>query len=266
MNSKKSLAQIKTVLAVGAVYMVFALSMSAQVETTTNTEKGQATKEVKVERGEVVLVNGNDLFVKREDGQIIHFPNVPESARVTVDGQQLSVHDLKPGMKLQRTITTTTTPKTVTTTQNVTGTVWHVTPPTSVILTLEDGTNQQFRIPRGQKFMINGRETDARDLRRGMTVTATRIVEEPITVVDQKRQITGTMPPPPPAPPANTPILIVVSQPTPAPAAAPEAAAAEPAAKLPKTGSMVPSIGLLGILFLGASFGLTMARKFRSAA
>lgn len=263
MNSKKSLAQIKMVLAVGAVYLVFALSINAQVQTSTSTEHGQATKDVQVERGEVVWVSGNDLIVKRDDGQILHFPNVPDSTKVNVDGRQLSVHELQPGMKLQRTITTTTTPKTVTTTQNVTGTVWHVTPPTSVILRLEDGTNQQFRIPRGQKFMINGRETDARDLRRGMTVTATRVVEEPITVVDQQRHITGTMPPPPPAPPANTPILVVVSRPVPAPA---EEAAAEPAAKLPKTGSMVPAIGLLGILFLGTSFGLTMARKLRSEA
>ena len=265
MNSKSSWSQIGSVLAVGAIYLVFALSISAQVQTTTSTEHGQATKDVTVERGEVVMVDGNDLIVKRDDGQIVHFPNVPESARVTVDGQQLSVHDLKPGMKLQRTITTTTTPKMITTTESVTGTVWHVTPPTSVILTLQDGTNQQFRIPRGQKFMINGRETDARDLRRGMTVTATRVVEEPITVVDQQRKVTGSMPPPPPAPPANTPILIVVSRPTPAPP--PEAAAAEPAPeKLPKTGSIVPAIGLLGLLFLGASFGLTMVRKSRSVA
>ncbi|HMH14951.1 MAG TPA: LPXTG cell wall anchor domain-containing protein [Edaphobacter sp.] len=261
MNLKSSWAQIGPVLAVGAIYLVFALSISAQVQTTTDTEHGQATKDVTVERGEVVMVDGNDLIVKRDDGQILHFPSVPESARVTVDGQQLSVHDLKPGMKLQRTITTTTTPKMITTTESVTGTVWHVTPPTSVILTLQDGTNQQFRIPRGQKFMINGRETDARDLRRGMTVTATRVVEEPITVVDQQRKVTGSMPPPPPAPPANTPILIVVSRPTPAPAET----AAEPAPeKLPKTGSIVPSIGLLGILLLGASFGLTMVRKSRS--
>jgi LPXTG-motif cell wall-anchored protein len=133
-----------------------------------------------------------------------------------------------------------------------------------VILRLEDGTNQQFSIPRGQKFMINGRETDARDLRRGMTVTATRIVEEPITVVSHTREVTGTMPPPPAAPPANVPILVVVSRPTPAPAEA-AATEAEPA-KLPKTGSIVPAIGLLGITFLVASFGLTMVRKLRSVA
>ncbi len=263
MNLKNSWAYIGPVFAVGTLCLVLTPGMSAQVQTETATTHGAATHEVQVERGEVVMVSGNDLFVKRENGQIEHIPNVPESSRVTVDGKQLGIHELQPGMKLQRTITTTTTPKTVTTTQNVTGTVWHVTPPTSVILTLEDGTNQQFTIPRGQKFMINGRETDARDLRRGMKVTATRIVEEPMTVVTHQREVTGTMPPPPPAPAAGTPVLIVVSQPTPAPTAA--ATAAEPA-KLPKTGSIVPFIGLLGILFLGASFAMTMVRKLQSEA
>ena len=79
------------------------------------------------------FVTGNDLVVKMSDGEIRHFPNVPESTRVTVDGQQLGIHDLKPGMTLQRTITTTTTPKVITTTQSVTGKVWYVQPPSSVI-------------------------------------------------------------------------------------------------------------------------------------
>lgn len=30
--------------------------------------------------------------------------------------------------------------------------MWHVTPPISVILTLENGENQAFNIPEGQKF------------------------------------------------------------------------------------------------------------------
>src|SRR5512146_728266 len=135
------------VLAVGVISLAFALSMSAQVKTESSTTKGHATHEVTVERGEVVLVSGNELVVKMEDGTIRHFPNVPESARVNVDGQELGIHDLKPGMKLQRTITVTTTPETITTVQTVTGKVWNVNPPTSVILTLEDGSNQQFKIP-----------------------------------------------------------------------------------------------------------------------
>ena len=189
----------------------------AQVQTQQTTTSGPATKNVTVERGEVVLVEGNDLVVKMEDGTIRHIPNVPESAKVTVDGRQLGIHDLKPGMKLQRTITTTTTPQTVTTVQTVTGKVWHVTPPISVILTLEDGTNQSFKIPKGQKFNVNGEMVDAFGLKKGMIVTATKIVEVPETVVSQQRKVTGTMPPPPPAPPADVPILVATAEPAPAP-------------------------------------------------
>jgi hypothetical protein len=50
--------------------------------------------QVQVERGEVVLVDGNDLVVKMEDGTIRHFPNLPENARATVDGKQLGIQDL----------------------------------------------------------------------------------------------------------------------------------------------------------------------------
>ena len=141
--------------------LAFALSMSAQVKTETTTTAGQHSHDVTVERGEVVHVSGNDLVVKMEDGTMRHFANVPESARVDVGGQQLGIHDLKPGMKLERTITVTTTPKTITTVKSVTGKVWHVSPPNTVILTLEDGTNQQFKIPKNQKFTVDGQVTDA---------------------------------------------------------------------------------------------------------
>lgn len=239
----------------GIVFLAFTAAMNAQVQTQTAEEHGSATKQVTVERGEVVLVNGNDLVVKMEDGSIRHFANVPESARAEVDGQQLGIHDLKPGMKLQRTITTTTTPKTITTVQSVTGKVWHVSPPNSVILTLEDGTNQSFKIPKGQKFTVDGQQTDAFGLKKGMKISATKVVEVPQTVIDQERKVSGSQPPPPPAPPADVPILV-------AEAKAPEVAAAEPApASLPKTGSMLPLIGLLGLLSAGASFSIRLFRR-----
>jgi LPXTG-motif cell wall-anchored protein len=251
---------IGLMLVAGMVCLTFPASMSAQVQTDTTTTAGKATKEVKVERGEVVLVQGNDLVVKMEDGTIRHFPNVPESARVTVDGKSLGIHDLKPGMKLQRTITTTTTPQMVKTVQTVTGKVWYVNPPNSVILTLEDGKNQEFKIPKGQKFDINGQTVDAFGLKKGMIVNATKIVETPETVVSQQRQVTGTMPPPPPAPPADVPILVVVAAPVAAPPAAEAAPAAATPAKLPKTGSSLPLVGLLGLLCLSASFALKLFR------
>jgi len=135
-------AKTVLVLLLGALCFALAVSTNAQIQTEKSTTVGRTTMQVQVERGEVVLVDGNDLVVKMEDGTIRHFPNLPENARATVDGKQLGIHDLKPGMKLQRNITTASTPQTITTDQTVTGKVWHVTPPNSVILTLEDGTNR----------------------------------------------------------------------------------------------------------------------------
>jgi hypothetical protein len=256
MNSKLSNARVWLALAAGVMLVAFVVSASAQVQTNTSTTSGAAAKQVSVERGEVVLVSGNDLVVKMEDGSIRHIANVPESAKVDVDGKMLGIHELKPGMHLQRTITTTTTPKVITTTKTVTGKVWHVTPPSSVILTLEDGTNEQFKVPKGQTFTIDGQAVDVFHLKKGMMVSATKVVEEPVTVVEHEQQLTGKMPPPPPPPPAEAPILIAVV--TPAPAPAPEPA---PAQELPKTGSVFPLIGLLGALSLASSFGLRALRS-----
>jgi LPXTG-motif cell wall-anchored protein len=256
MKSTSGKTQQWLALLVGIMSVALAICMNAQVKTETTMASGQATHAVTVERGEVVLVRGNDLFVKMEDGTIRHFPNVPESVRVTVGGQQLGIHDLTPGMKLERTITVSTTPKTVTTVQTVTGKVWHITPPNTVVLTLEDGTNQQFKIPKDQKFNVDGQETDAWGLKKGMKVSATKIVEVPEVHVTRTQQISGKMPPPPPPvapPPADMPVLIAAAGPAPV--------VAEPA-ELPKTGSMVPLIGLLGALSCLSSIGIGVVRKY----
>jgi LPXTG-motif cell wall-anchored protein len=153
-------------------------------------------------------------------------------------------------------VTVTTTPKVVTTVQTVTGKVWHINPPGTVILRLEDGTNQQFKIPKGQKFMVNGQETDAWGLRKGMNVSATKIVEVPETEVQHQQQVTGSAPPPPPAPAPDAPILVASAAPAPAPAQA------EAPAELPATGSSIPLMGLLGGFLVLSSFGMRLARRF----
>ena len=256
-----------SVVATTTACLAFAPSLSAQVETKTTTAIGKATVVTKVERGEVVTVSGNDLVVKMADGTIRHIENVPESARVTVDGKQLGIHDLKPGMKLQRTITTTTTPKTITTVQSVKGKVWAINPPLSVILTLEDGKNQQFKIPEGQKFNVDGQMVDAWGVRKGMTITATKIVEVPTVEITQKKTVTGeaapvvVAPPQPTPPPADVPILVAegneepVPTPAVAPAAAPEAAS---------SWSTTWLIGLLCLLVLAAVIVWNVIRKSRS--
>ena len=179
-----------------------------------------------------------------------------------VDGKQLNIHQIQPGMVLERQTITTTTPKMITTVQTVTGTVWMVNPPSMVILTLEDGKNQKFTIPKGQMFTVDGQQTDAFGLRKGMKIDAQKVVEQPETVVSQQIKRTGISPPPPPAPKPDVPILMVFV-PVPEEAPAPvETAAATPAPKqLPKTASDFPLIGLLGLLFCGVSLSVTAVRN-----
>jgi hypothetical protein len=241
-------------LAGGVLCIAFTLTASGQVQTTTETTpEGPPTKAIKVERGTVVYVSGNNCVIKAEDGTLRHFDNVPDSVTVTVGGKQLNIHQIQPGMTIERQTITTTTPKVVTTIKTVTGTVWFINPPNSVILTMENNKNQEFKIPKGQKFMVNGQETDAFGLRKGMVVNAQQVIEQPEIVIAQQVKRTGTMPPPPPAPKPDVAILILVPAPKPAPAPAPvetAAAAPEPAPNaLPKTASNLPLIGSLGILF-----------------
>ena len=208
MKSGSGRVRSSLALLCGVFCIVYGLSGSAQVHTQTTTTSGKATQRVKVDRAEVVLVSGNDLVLRMEDGTIRHIPDVPDSFRATVDGKEVGIYDLKSGMTLERTTTITTTPKVVTTAQTVKGRVWHVSPPRYVFLTMADGSNQQFEIPKGQKFKVEGQVVDAWGLKPGMDITATKIVEFTATEVEQQRKLTGSMPPSPPAPPADAPILI----------------------------------------------------------
>jgi hypothetical protein len=265
MNSKAQWTERLLMVAVGGVCLIYSLALSAQVQTQSSTTNHPPTVETTVESGEVVYVEGNGLIVKMQDGSLRDFTNIPESARVVVDGREVGIHDVKVGMKLERTITTTSTPKTITTVQTVSGKVWQVMPPSSVTLILDDGTTQQFKIPKDQKFNIDGQMVDAWGLKKGMKVSATKIVEVPEVHVTQEHKVTGSMLPPA-LPPPDKPILValVVGPVIPAAPAAPaasEAAAASKPARLPKTASDVPLIGLLGLGSLAASLGLKTIRS-----
>jgi LPXTG-motif cell wall-anchored protein len=260
MNSR-SVTKKSVIIVAGTACFTVAVLTFAQVQTQTTKTSGATTRQVTIESGEVVAVEGNDLFVKMSDGTLRDFPNIPASATVDVDGKQLSVSQLQPGMKLQRATVTATTPQVVTTVETVTGKVWHVQPPSMVILTLENNENQQFKIPKGQKFTVNGTETDAWGLKKGMVVSATRVTETPLTSVSQSQHVTGTLP-------AGQPVLIVKGGPTPAPGAEGSVATSHEAgttttasAELPKTASGWPLVGILGLLFISASFGLALLRR-----
>jgi len=253
-----------SVLGTAMAFLAGALTLSAQVETKTTTAVGKANVVTKVERGEVLAVSGSDLIIRMADGSMRNIQNVPESARVTVDGKKLGIRELKPGMKLQRTITTTSTPMTVTTVQTVKGKVWFINPPSTVILTMEDNNNQQFKIPDGQKFNVDGKMVDAFELRKGMIVTATKVVQVPSVTVTSSRAVTGEAPPTPeptpaaaepqPAPPADQPILVAEGGETPVPAAEATPEATPPAApEATSSSSLSWRIGILVLVVLAGA-------------
>jgi len=256
---------LRGLLGGSALFIALSLSAAAQVQTKKTEAQGETTKAVQVERGEIIYLSGNSAVIKMEDGTLRHFDNIPDNVTVVVDGKPVNIHNAKVGMKVEKQTITSTTPRVITTVETVSGTVWHVAPPSTVILTLENGTNQSFKIPKGQKFVVDGEEKDAWSLKKGMKVQAQRVTEVPETLVAEEIKRTGKMPPPPPQPKADVPILIVTVPVPTAPAPAVETAAAEPAPKLlPKTASGLPLIGLLSALFCGLSVTVMTIRTIAS--
>jgi hypothetical protein len=255
MNSLQITRKLNSLVMAGIAFMSFAAAANAQVKTESTTIHEPATETISVDRGEVVYASGSDLVLKKDDGTVVHFAHVSDTA--TVDGKQVAIHDLEPGMKLERAITTTTTPHTVTTVQTVTGKVWHVNPPRFVILTLEDGTNHKFDLPNDHKVVVEGRLVDAWALKKGMKISATRVIEAPGIVVSQQTKLTGTGAAPAPITfAANEPVFFTFFVTAPA---QPTLAEAIPAS-LPETGSSLPLVGLLGVLALGSFLGLRAIR------
>ena len=108
------------------------------------------------------------------------------------------------------------------------GQVWYVAPPT-VILTLPNGENRQYKVSDDYKFIVGGRPATVFDLRKGMRVSAQKITEEPRTVVTANTVVTGELPPPvqtaasppPSAAPVPTPAAEPVRTAEPVPASTP---------------------------------------------
>lgn len=143
-------------------------------------------------KGEVVEVEGNSLLVKLSSGDLRTF-KVPDERRFTIDGKEVSVHDLEPGTTLTATVKTTTTPITVRTKAVQSGKVWFVSPP-HVILTLPSGENKQYEVKDDVKFVLNGKPATVFELKKGMVVSAEKIVEAPEVEITTATRVVGQAP------------------------------------------------------------------------
>jgi len=251
MSSKKISVPLGLILLVAAAAF-------AQTTATTSTA-GTAEVETLQLSGTVILADAPDLLVKMANGDILLFTPPPDR-KFIIDGQEVGLSALKPGTKLTSTITQTTTPVVDRTVQSLKGKVWYAAPPT-VILTLPGGENRKFVVKHDapvEFFDANGKKITVFDLKKGMNISATKITEAPRLEFSRDIVVTGTAPVAAPEP-KPAPVAAPAPEPQPAPAPAPEPVPAP--AELPKTGSSLPLVGLLGLLLTGA--GLAVRRFLR---
>lgn len=252
--------QLIGVLAFTAAATFLAGSAWAQQKTVEEHPAGPHEVEVQLNHSAVVYVEGNHIVVRLEDGRLEALM-IPENFRFHHDGETLSVHQLKPGMKLTETVTTTTKPMMVRTVEIHNGTIWNAAGE-HVTIHDQEGKMHRFRIPAWAKVDIDGEERTVYELQRGMKIDATIITEEPLTVVEREAKTRVHPPAEAPNVPATRPRPRRETQGMAEPTTPPMRTESQPMrTELPATASPLPLVGLLGLLSLAASFGLRMMRK-----
>ncbi len=232
----------RVALAAALVCVTAAVSQAQQTSTSSETK-----------RFEILAVDGNNLVVRLPEGT--RELTVPDDFRFTVNGQQLSVQELKVGMRGTATITTRTTVTPVTVTEVKNGTVFERSGGSVIVQTPEGFKmfSQGELDKRGVKIVKNGKPVQLSDLNKGDKLTATIVTAAPPRVMTQK-EVNATVP-----------TAAATPAPAPAAAAAPAQQAPAPppptAKTLPKTASSTPLLGLLSVLSLAMGLGLTIRRR-----
>src|SRR5215472_11056201 len=153
---------------------------------------GQSVTTKELKSFEVIDVDGNDLVVKLPEGT--KRLTVPDDFRFTVDGRQMSVHELKPGMRGTAIVTTTTTTQPVTVTEVKNGTVMQKSG-NSLIVRTDQGIrmfSQSDVDKRGVKIIREGKPAELSDFQTGDKLTATIITTRPPRVMTEK-QVEATL-------------------------------------------------------------------------
>jgi hypothetical protein len=179
-------------ITIGVSLFVTAVGLGAQTATTTK-ETGKTEVTTEQITGEVVLVDGNVLLARMQPSGQYRMFNIQPSQQFTVDGKSKRMSDLTPGTFLTATAVTTTQPITVRTTTVTNGTVWYVQG-NYVIITLENGQQREYTVPDGFTFTAEGKPATIKDVRKGMKISATKIVAQPTSEISKEIVITGKSP------------------------------------------------------------------------
>jgi hypothetical protein len=213
---------------------------------------------------EVVSVDGNKVVARNANGGAKEY-TVPDDFRFNVGGKQLSVRELKPGMKGTATVTTTTTTVPVYVTDVRNGEVIKADGGT-VIIRGDKGGYQMFNQGNADKRQVQivreGKPVKISDLRVGDRLSATLVTEGTPQVMNE-REVQATIAHSSTAPPASA----KAAQESPASSSAASGTGEEAASyakpKLPPTASSLPLLGMIGMVSLAAAFILRFRRQRR---
>jgi hypothetical protein len=215
-----------------------------------------------VKNFEIVTVEGNQLVVKLPEGP--KALTVPDDFRFTVNGKQVPVSELKPGMKGTATITTQTTVTPVSVTEVKNGTVFERSAGMITVQTPEGFKrfSQGDLDKRGVKIVKDGKPVNLEDLNKGDKLTATIVTSKPPRTMT-KQEVQASVSEAAPAEVAAKPAPSRAAGTSGSAAAPATAAAPAPAKTLPKTASSWPLLALLSALSLATGLGLTIRRLAR---
>jgi hypothetical protein len=225
---------------VAACVVSLAVAWTANAQTS-STESTTVKKTVK--SGTIKSIDGNKVTVEEADG--LHEYTVPEGFKFQTDGQDIGVADLKPGMKVGAVITEKVTTRDVTATRQIQGTVMQVAPGGIVVKDPKgELKSYNFKDPDGNDFVMvqNGKEIPLNKVKKGDKLNATVTTRYPSQLVTERSVRAKAVSPAEPAPA--------------------EVAAVAPA-RMPKTASPLPLVGLLAALAAGTALTLRAARRLR---
>jgi hypothetical protein len=200
---------------------------------------------------EVVVVSGNTVIIR--DAQGTRKYTMLGESKLMVDGKELTVRELKPGMRV--TSAPSGTPEVVVVSQVREGRVLEVSGNNLIIR--EGETVRRYIVDPDFKFVVDGKEAPVTSLRPGMVLTAMIVTKASPTVEVAVAEAKAAR--------AEADAAAAKADAAAKKAAAADAKAAAVSRTLPKTASSLPLIGLLGLASLAAGLMLRATRRSRTA-
>jgi hypothetical protein len=251
------------------------------------TASAQTTYEIR--NATVISAWENTVVYRNEKGETRQI-ELPPGFKVNVDGKDVPVSELKPGMKVSATVKTTTAPVVVQTTTLKDAKV--IKNEGGLLYVREADGIHSYNIPEGFRFDIGGAKVRTVDLQQGQHLNATIVHTARGTHTEQQVVAAAASDEAARAAAAKAAADKAAADRAAAERAAAERAAADTAAadakaradaeaaaakaaadaaaaqeamaqSLPKTASPVPLAGALGALCVGLGAALTLRRKLR---